>query len=58
MQKAEYALYLRGFRNAPIRDISLVDCDFGSVAKPNRVERVEGLSLRNVRINGREVPSA
>ena len=56
MQKAEYALYLRGFRNAPVRDISLLDCDFGSVAKPNLVENVEGLSLRNVRINGRVAP--
>jgi len=55
MTKAEYALYLRGFRNAPIRNVSVVDCDFGAVEKPNRLEYVEGLEMRNVRINGRVI---
>ena len=50
--KAQHALYLRGFANAPIRNISLVDCTFGGVAKPDVVEHVEGLSMRNVRVNG------
>jgi polygalacturonase len=50
--RAAYALHLRGFATAPIRDVSLTDCEFGSVAQPNVVEHVEGLSLRNVRING------
>src|SRR6266540_2412110 len=51
-RKADYALYLRGFPHAPIRDVSVVDCDFGGVKNGNLVEHVEGLSLRNVRING------
>jgi len=50
-----YALYLRGFANAPIRDVRLTDCDFGDVAKANVAEHVEGLSLRNVRMNGKAV---
>lgn len=58
VQKAEYALYLRGFRNAPIRDIRLVDCDFAQVARPNVIENVEELSLREVRINGKLVNPA
>jgi polygalacturonase len=58
LNKAEYALYLRGFSNAPIRGVSLADCDFGGVAKPNLVEHVEALDLKNVRINGQLVPSA
>ena len=57
MRKAEYALYLRGFKNAPIRDVSLIDCDFAGVAKPNLLENVEGISLRNVRINGKPAGS-
>src|SRR5262245_9231848 len=52
-QRAEYALHLRGFASAPIRDVTLVDCAFDGVAKTNVVEHVEGLSLRNVRINGK-----
>jgi polygalacturonase len=54
-RKALYALSLRGLANAPIRDIALTDCTFDSVAKPSVVERVEGLSLTNVRINGKVV---
>ena len=52
---AMYALNLRGLPNAPIRDIALADCSFDDVAKPSVVERVEGLSLTNVRINGKVV---
>jgi polygalacturonase len=54
-QKAMYALNLRGLPNAPIRDITLTDCTFDAVARPSVVERVEGLSLTNVRINGKVV---
>lgn len=53
-QKAQRALYLRGFKNAPIRDIALADCRFNGVEQPNVVEDVDGLTLRNVRINGHE----
>lgn len=53
MRKAEYALYLRGFKTAPIRDVVIQDCDFGGVAKPNLLENAEGISMRNVKINGR-----
>jgi hypothetical protein len=53
MQRAERVLNLRGFPNAPIRDVTLVDCSFGGVDKPDIVEHVEGLSLRNVRVNSR-----
>jgi polygalacturonase len=54
-RKAEYALYLRGFANAPIEDIHLEDCEFNGVAKLNVLEYVNRLELRNVRINGKSV---
>jgi polygalacturonase len=50
--KTKYALYLRGFKNAPIQDVTLTDCTFASASSPNTIENVEGLSLSNVRING------
>jgi polygalacturonase len=53
MKKAEYALYLRGFKTAPIKDVAILDCDFGGVAKPNLLENAEGISIRNVKINGK-----
>ncbi len=56
--KAKYALYLRGFENAPIERIALVDCDFGGVEKPSVIENVRGLSFSNVRVNGELVEKA
>ena len=54
-KKAQYALYLRGFKNAPIGDVHLIDCNLQGVEKPNVLENVKGLRLRNVRINGKVV---
>jgi polygalacturonase len=58
MKRAQYALFLRGFKNAPIENVRLVDCDLEGVAKPNVVENVKDLELRNVRINGKLVSNA
>lgn len=52
--KSKYALYLRGFKNAPITDIRLEHCSFDGVAQPNLLENVERLVFRDVRINGQE----
>ena len=53
VREAKYALYLRGFKNAPIDKIQLANCDFQDVAQPNVLENVEDISLKNVRINGK-----
>ncbi|HEY2914106.1 MAG TPA: glycoside hydrolase family 28 protein [Candidatus Angelobacter sp.] len=57
-KKAQYALYLRGFKNAPIGDVRLMDCILQGVEKPSVVENVRGLQLSNVRINGKLVNDA
>jgi len=49
-KKSKYALNLRGFSNAPIRDVRLEDCQFENVAQENVVENVEGLVTRQVRM--------
>lgn len=54
-RKAQYALYLRGFKNAPIENIRMIDCDLEGVEKSNVVENVRNLELRNVRVNGKLV---
>jgi len=51
-KKSKYALEVRGFRNAPIRDLRLADCTFDHIAEPNIIEHVEGLTCANVKING------
>jgi polygalacturonase len=51
-KKSRQALYLRGFKTAPIRDVYIQDCTFDGAAEPSRLENVEGLRMVNVRING------
>lgn len=51
-QKSPYGLYLRGFPNAPIRDVRVLDCRFDNVAKGNLTENVVGLDLAGTTING------
>ncbi len=55
--RSKYALYLRGFPAAPIRDIRLINCRFDGVAKPDVLEHVEGVTRRGLVVNGAKVPS-
>jgi hypothetical protein len=45
-------LDLQGFSNAPIRDVTLRDCEFNDVTGQDILRYVEGLTYDNVRING------
>jgi polygalacturonase len=58
VQQTKYALYLRGFKNAPIENVRLVDSDFVHATQPNVVENVKDISLENVRINGKFLQQA
>jgi len=52
-RKAKYALNVRGFANAPIQNIHLGKCTFTNVASPDVVENVQGLTMNDVRVNGK-----
>ena len=52
-KKSQYALLLRGFKNAPISGVRIEDCTFEGVAKDDLLENVKGVELRNVRVNGK-----
>lgn len=54
-KKAKYALHVRGFPNAPVRNLRLANCNFDHVANPNVVENVEGLTLSEVIVNGKRM---
>jgi polygalacturonase len=54
-QKSQYGLYLRGFPNAVISDIRIIDCTFANVAKGDVVEYVSGLVKRGFTENGVKV---
>jgi polygalacturonase len=56
-RRSNYALYLKGFKTAPIADILIENCRFDNVQKPNVVENVRDLKMHNVRISGRLVES-
>ena len=51
-KKSQYALLLRGFKNAPISGVRIEDCTFDGVASGDLLENVKGIELRNVRVNG------
>ena len=51
-RKSQHALLLRGFKNAPISGVRIEDCTFDGVAKPDVLENVERVELKNVRVNG------
>jgi unsaturated rhamnogalacturonyl hydrolase len=44
------AIYLRGFAQAPIRDITIRDCVFEGVGKDDFLEHVENITKTNVQI--------
>lgn len=50
--KCEAALSLKGYGSAPIRNVRVTDCTFEQAARGNAVEHVEGLEMKNVRVNG------
>ena len=54
-RKSEYGLYLRDIERGTIADVRIIDCTFDNVAKPNVIEGVEGIVIRNTRINGQLV---
>ena len=51
-RKSPYGVYLKGFANAPIENVSLIDCRFDGVEKGNVTENTKGLSFVRTRING------
>ncbi len=53
-EKSPYGLYLRGFPNAPIEDVRVLDCRFANVEKGNVTEHVKGLDLAGTTINGKK----
>jgi polygalacturonase len=44
-RKSKYALYLRGYPHAPLRDIRILGCSFENAAQPDVIENVEGLRV-------------
>jgi polygalacturonase len=54
-RKSMRALDVQGFKRAPIINLRLESCIFENVARPNVVDNVTGMVMRDVRINGQLV---
>jgi len=57
-KKSKYALFLRGFEDAPIRDVHLKNCTLENNESPDVISNVKNLVMENVKINGKLATSA
>jgi len=53
--KSQYAIYIEGLDNKPVKDIQIDNCAFQNVEKENFVKNVEGLQVEATMINGKKV---
>jgi polygalacturonase len=53
--KSKHALDVQGLTGAPIYDLRLTNCVFDNVDEPSIVKNVTGMTLNDVKINGKEV---
>jgi polygalacturonase len=44
-KKSKYALYLRGYKHSPLRNIRISRCSFENASHPDVIENVEGLTI-------------
>jgi polygalacturonase/lysophospholipase L1-like esterase len=56
--KSRHALDVQGFPEAPVYGLRLKDCTFENVERPSIVRNVSGMTLENVRVNGKVVDDA
>ena len=52
-RKSKYALFLRGFDDAPITGVTLKNCTLDNVTDIDVISNVKNLVLENVKINGK-----
>jgi polygalacturonase len=54
-QKSKHGIYLRGYKDAPIRGLTMSDCTFNNAAQANFLENVDSVKMTNVVVNGKSV---
>jgi polygalacturonase len=54
-KKSKYGLYLHGYKNDPIRGLTVVNCKFDGASEGNYLESVALVNLRDVTVNGKVV---
>lgn len=51
--KSEYGVDIQGLEKGPVENVSISNSDFGTVAKGNIVKNLKGVTLTNVKFNGK-----
>jgi polygalacturonase len=54
-KKSKHGLYLHGYKDDPIRGLTVINCEFNGAAQGNYLENVESVKLENVTVNGKAV---
>lgn len=54
-KKSKHGLYLHGYKDDPIRGLTVVNCEFTGAAQGNYLENVEAVNLQDVTVNGKAV---
>jgi hypothetical protein len=57
-QKSKYALYLRGYPEAPIKDVHVSHCTFNNVGQPDVIQHVADIQLEDCKRNGEPMKQA
>lgn len=52
-QKSKHAIFMRGYKNSPVGGVTVSNCTFQNSAEGTQFENVEGVTLRNVTVNGK-----
>jgi polygalacturonase len=53
--KSKYGLFLRGYKNAPVRGLTVSDCTFANAERGNVLENVDSVKMSHVTVNGKNV---
>jgi len=56
-EKSKYAIFMRGYKNSPVGGVTVASCTFQNSAEGTHFENVEGVTLRNVTVNGKLLPA-
>jgi polygalacturonase len=57
-RKSKNAVFLQGFEDAPITDVTLRNCTFDGVTGTDVISNVKNMVVENVKINGNQMPSS
>jgi polygalacturonase len=56
-RKSKYAIFMRGYKNSPVGGVTISNCNFQNSAQGTHFETVDGVTLRNVTVNGKLLTS-